>query len=374
MKIFRSKYFKHNFLISFISSLSLVIINDFILFYFGAVSSSVNSYFSICIFSLVASSFFALIYSIFIVIINSERLRRIHKKISLLVDNNFNELSRLPRRSFFNDELDKIELMISDIATNLQHSYNIIDARNAEINSVLEKEKMLEAERRDFTASASHELKTPLSIIKGYLEGMLYDVGKFKDHKLYLQKTIDVCNEMTSLIMEMIEINKLDSSRKPQISKLSLTEIMNSRVQRFKSLFDEKKQKVSTNIPDNIDIYADKHLLELALNNIISNANKYSPDGAKIYIAIIHNEENIIIKVRNYGVTIPEIKKNNLFNQFITTDASRNKADGGSGMGLYIVKRICDLLEFEYEIYNIEDATEFLLKINLKKQEKYNTN
>jgi two-component system sensor histidine kinase VanS len=293
----------------------------------------------------------------------TRRLQLFKQKGRALLDNNF----QFTIKADNHDEVGELAGLLNDISENLRHSFNIIDARNKELLETIEKDKLSEAERRDFTAAASHELKTPVAILKGYLEGMAFNVGQFADHKLYLQKALEVTDEMGRLIMEMIDINRLASTKYLKIEKFDLSALVISQVERISQLLGEKKQQLEIEVTPDLHINGDKKLFERAINNIMSNANKYSPENEKIIVRLLKQSENIILRITNTGVTIPEMQVDHLFDQFTRLEKSHNKETGGSGIGLYVVKKVMELHNFEYQLFNNKNATEFAIKISLEK-------
>lgn len=226
---------------------------------------------------------------------------------------------------------------------------------------IIEMEKKEEEKRKEFIATISHELKTPITIISGQLEGMMYGIGKYKDRDLYLKKTYDVTQELKDLVNEMIEYSKVEIMYdNMEISKINLGEMINILVQRQVFLIETKKMNLVKEINEDIFVNANRKSMEKALNNIINNAIKYSPEGESISVNLFKNDENKIeLIVKNTGVTIPESDLDKIFNPFYRVEQSRCRTTGGSGLGLYITNRILEKHGFKCSVYNEENAVVF---------------
>lgn len=223
---------------------------------------------------------------------------------------------------------------------------------------VLEREQ--ENKRKQFIATISHELKTPITIISGQLEGMIYNIGKYKDRDTYLKNTHKATMELKKLVDEMMEISKADMIEQTLcFSNLDLNELLNQLIKRQSFLLEEKSLSLNTSLGDSNTIYADKDKLSRAFNNIINNAIKYSPEHEQIFIETKKHGNETTLIIKNTGITIPQKDLVNLFNPFFRVEQSRNRKTGGSGLGLYIVSQILKAHNYKYEIKNEGNSVVF---------------
>ena len=229
---------------------------------------------------------------------------------------------------------------------------------------IIEKERREEENRREFIATISHELKTPITIISGQLEGMIYNIGKYKDRDKYLKESYTSTQELKDLVNEMIEISKTDimsASFKP--TTLNVRELVEVILKRQEFLIDEKNLKTKVVISDDAKINADKDKFSKALYNIINNAIKYTPEGENINIRFIERGfRPSVLEVENTGITISDESLKNIFNPFFRVEKSRSRRTGGSGLGLYLTSQILTKHGFEYKMTNRGNAVLFSIE------------
>lgn len=229
---------------------------------------------------------------------------------------------------------------------------------------IIEKERREEENRREFIATISHELKTPITIISGQLEGMIYNIGKYKDRDKYLKESYTSTQELKDLVNEMIEISKTDimsASFKP--TRLNVKELVEVILKRQEFLIDEKNLKTRVAISSDAKINADKDKFSKALYNIINNAIKYTPEGENINIRFIERGfRPSILEVENTGITISDESLKNIFNPFFRVEKSRSRKTGGSGLGLYLTSQILAKHGFEYKMTNRGNAVLFTIE------------
>lgn len=237
--------------------------------------------------------------------------------------------------------------------------------------NIIESEREQENRRKEFVATISHELKTPITIISGQIEGMIYNIGKYKDRDTYLKKSYDATQELKILVDEMMEISKdeiLEKDLNP--TKLNISDLLIKLVKRQVFLIEDKHMKIILEIDEGIEVYADEEKITKAINNIINNAIKYSPQGENIIIRLYKtNKKNkyICLEIENTGTTIDESYLSKIFNPFFRVEKSRSRKTGGSGLGLYIVSQILKSHGFEYKIRNTENSVVFsILMDNFK--------
>lgn len=256
------------------------------------------------------------------------------------------------------DEIGVLSSSLNTLSTNLSSSLDKLKTTNSILEKEIEKEREIDRLRRDFFNSASHELKTPITIIKGQLEGMLYNIGIYKNREKYLNRCLEVTESMEDLVKEILTISRMESSNfKLNLLESNLSNVLKECVYYYSDLIKSKNITLTINIEDNLYIKIDTNLIKKALSNIISNAINYSPNNSKISISL----NNKTLEIINYNSSIPENELNNLFHAFYRVDKSRNSNTGGNGLGLYIVKIILDLHNFKYSIKNIDNGVCFTI-------------
>lgn len=207
----------------------------------------------------------------------------------------------------------------------------------------------------------SHELKTPITVIRGQLESMIMGVGDFKNYEKYLPQVLAVTEEMENLVKEILAIPKMEAMGiESNMMEISITDIVKECIQSLEPLADEKQITSHVELGDNVQITAQPQLMKKAISNIISNAIRHSPNGENVIIQLTGKS----LIVENSGVTIFADDPTNMFTPFYRVDKSRNRSSGGSGLGLYIVKTILDLHHLECRMENGMNSVIFTINLN----------
>ena len=231
---------------------------------------------------------------------------------------------------------------------------------------IIESERMQEAKRKEFVATISHELKTPITIISGQLEGMIYNIGKYKDRDTYLKKSYESTQELKTLVEEMIQVSKYEILERPsQTKEIDLLELINRLLKRQTYLIEEKEITVNVYGEENFTIEVDEERITKAISNIINNGIKYSPNNSELNIRLL-NKDKKILEIQNTGTTIDEKLKDKIFKPFFRVEKSRNRKTGGSGLGLYIVSQVLKEYIFKYNIKNRKDSVVFTIEFSDK--------
>lgn len=264
------------------------------------------------------------------------------------------------------DEIGVLEQSLNELSQKLSAALNELQAANVKLQDDIDKERELERKRREFFAAVSHELKTPITVLKGQLEGMLYQVGAYKDRDKYLMHSYRVVSSMEELVGEILTVAKMESADfvlKPQL--IDLGRMVKACVSGFEDLFQAKQMELRIELNDGLIVTGAENLLRKVINNIISNAILYSPERSTITIKAYSRKNQTIVWVENTGVHIPDIEIPKLFQPFYRLEKSRNRGTGGSGLGLYIIKMILNLHQAEYKLENTPDGVAFTVILQL---------
>ena len=255
------------------------------------------------------------------------------------------------------DELGELSKNMDNMAKQLKS--NLIDLKNAnyKLQEDINLERELKEKQLSFFSSVSHELKTPITIIKGQLEGMIHEVGPYKDYKKYLNRSLEITTQMQDLVQEILVSSKLDFSLSNTNGALPLENIplmpfMEHHIENINDLLSSKNIAITTDVHESISILADKNLLSKVIDNILSNALFYTPSHGEIIIKTTALEKQTLLTIENTGVFLNEEEIPKLFDAFYRVEQSRNKESGGSGLGLYIVGKILELHGFDHGIKN----------------------
>lgn len=267
------------------------------------------------------------------------------------------------------DELGCLAQNLNSLSTSLSTALNDLHTANDQLKADIEKEQELERQRVDFFSAASHELKTPLTILKGHLAGMLNKISGYENHTEYMERSLAVVERMEKLVKELLYVSKTDGPQKSEYKTVDFAEIVRVQIAAVTDLLEEKKQRLEVNIPDRLSCEVERAQMERAIQNILVNAIRYSPDGELIRVSLAEADTTVCCEVENTGVHIPEDALSHLFEAFYRTDTSRNRNTGGTGLGLYIVRKIMELHKAEYGIRNSSRGVLFWLKIPTKRSD-----
>ena len=215
---------------------------------------------------------------------------------------------------------------------------------NQKLQADIDMERQLERQRVEFFSAASHELKTPITIIKGQLQGMLYQVGRYKDRETYLAQSLEVTDNLEKMVQELLTISRLDTPGYAfNPSNIYFDKLIQNRLTANEDLFMQRELTVEKDISPEVCISGDLQLLQKVVDNLLGNAAAYSPAGERITVKAWQANEKAHLTIENTGVHIPDEDIPKLFEAFYRVEQSRNRQTGGTGLGLYIVKTILDL-------------------------------
>lgn len=276
-------------------------------------------------------------------------IKKISKLSKQMADMNFSGLCPTNRT----DEIGVLSYSLNDLSKKLAAALSDLQEANQKLQADIDMERRLEKQRVEFFAAASHELKTPITIIKGQLQGMLYQVGRYKDRETYLAQSLEITDTLGKMVQELLTISRLDTPGYTcKKSNLNLSNLINDRLTAFEDLFMQKDLTVEQSISPEVFISGDMQLLQKALDNILGNAAAYSEAGNQIIVKLWKKNEKANLTIENTGAHIPDEAISKLFEPFYRIDQSRNRQTGGTGLGLYIVKTILNLHEAKIEVAN----------------------
>ena len=227
--------------------------------------------------------------------------------------------------------------------------------------------------RKEFVADVSHELKTPITSIKGYSETLIDTDCDEETQKHFLQVINDNANRMEKLVQDLLTLSKYDTNKERRIvSEFELGELVKSCKERFDIEIKRKNQNaqcfVTANVPK---VYADKDGIERVILNILSNSIKYTPEGGKIdiYVGYVHNDA--YVKIKDTGIGIPKEDLERIFERFYRVDKARSRQYGGTGLGLSIAKEIIEKNNGSLDIKSkVNEGTEVVIKIPVVARER----
>lgn len=249
---------------------------------------------------------------------------------------------------------DEIELLATNINSLYKNLLDTIDSLKEEIENVSKSEKS----KVDFLRSASHELKTPLMSIHIMLENMILNIGKYKNHDVYLPKCQEAVVNLSSMVQEILDTSRLNSlNGEKELKEVDLKILIESIIEPYKIIAKSKKINMNIDYSNSLNINTDKSMLKKALSNIISNAVNYTDNGKNINI---YFEKNSLI-IENECKPIEQNHLDHIFEAFYRAEFDRNKNTGGNGLGLYIVQQILKTLNISHSFESVQNGMKFTI-------------
>ena len=212
------------------------------------------------------------------------------------------------------------------------------------------KEKLIEKQKSDFFANASHELKTPITVMQGFSEVLMNKDSLDEGSKKQITRIYKESLRLGSLISDMLMLSKIESGDAPR--NIPATVSLRATASEIFGEFAEeiKKKNITTEVVGSASIVADPNMVFELMENLISNAIKYNKDDGSVTVHLTETEGRVTLQVRDTGIGIEKEHLPRLCERFYRVDKSHSKRIGGTGLGLAIVKHICAIMEAELTI------------------------
>ena len=271
------------------------------------------------------------------------------------------------------DEINNLGKSINQMSDKLESTIKQLRRTNIELERDIEEKSKIDEMRKSFISDVSHELKTPIALIQGYSEGLLENVNTDEENrKFYAEVILDETNKMDKLVKQLLELMKLEYGKREFSDKeFNVVELEKEVIRKSKVMLEEKQVEVELKSPEEINVFADDFYIEQVITNYLTNAIKHveEVDGKKSIVIenVVNVEKNKVrIKVFNTGINIKEEDLTRIWNRFYKVDESRNRADGGTGIGLSFVKAIMSNYKNDYGVINKDNGVEFYFELDLK--------
>ena len=247
-----------------------------------------------------------------------------------------------------------------------------INEMTEQINQLITSERDALQSNKDLIACVAHDLRTPITSVKGYLDLALdtkhYDL---EQRQKYVRIAQTKANRLEYLIHDLFNYTKLTSGEITlHRSKIDLVQLVEQMVEEFYPLFQEEELECTTKYNISyLEMNMDGELIARAVQNLLSNAIKYGKDGKHVYVELECLEQEVQIRVTNYGLVIPEESIKHLFDKFYRVERSRNVKTGGTGLGLNIAQEIVHLHGGRIQVTIGASGTCFTIALPLHKEE-----
>ena len=287
--------------------------------------------------TLIAAAIFSLIALGFI----TRNLRKIITVIRKFKDGDLNARIKFKSKSELGEFADSFNDMADTIVKNMEEI------------------KTMDNLRRDLVANVSHDLRTPLATIQGYIETILIKSDSLTEDekKKYMQTILNSTDRLKKLVSELFELSKLEAREtKPSPEAFSIAEIVQDIQQKNKVIAEKKNIELSINFPYDLPlVYADIGMMERVLQNLLDNAIKFTAENGKVLIKLIPKKDTILVEVQDSGQGISNEALPHIFDRYQRNQRSALKENEGLGLGLAIVKRILEVHNLDIQVRSIEN-------------------
>ena len=235
----------------------------------------------------------------------------------------------------------------------------------ASFNNMADSLQETERQRREFIGNVSHELKTPMTTIAGYTDGILDGTIPPEEERQYLRIISDEARRLSRLVRRMLDISRLQS-RELRKTPFDICESMRRVLISMEKKITDRGLDVDANIPDgSVTVLGDNDLITQVIYNLLENAAKFARPGSTLYLGLAAANGKAFVSIRNEGDTIPADEIPLLFERFHKSDKSRSEDKDGVGLGLYVVRTILDQHKEQIAVTSENGVTTFTFTVSL---------
>ncbi len=263
------------------------------------------------------------------------------------------------------DELKELATNINLMSDNLHNTLTELQIANERLQNDIAREREFEQMRSNFFATISHELKTPLTIIKGIANRVKSKPLSRDEITIQVDSIIEEVDRMTLMVQDTLNYMRMET--KPdelEWNSFSFKMLVEHLNRKLSDLVEEKNLQVHLDL-DDVYVEADSEQIITVVTNFYSNAIRYTSEGEEIYISIKRQNDKARFEIENTGIFIPEKEMHLIWEPFYRLEKSRNRDSGGTGLGLLIVSKILDLHHSQYGVENTERGVKFYFELEI---------
>ena len=267
------------------------------------------------------------------------------------------------------DELDDLGKRINILSDTLEHTITELRANNDELERDIKEKSKIEEMRTQFISDVSHELKTPIALIQGYAEGLIENVNNDDEsRKFYAEVILDEADKMDKLVKELLELMKLEYGKREFNNKpFDIVSLIREDIRKCDVMIKEQNIDVSFENNEPINVMADDFYIEQVVTNYLTNAIKYSSEvnGKRAIVIDVVEVPNDLVRVSVYntGKNFSDDELKAIWGRFYKVDSSRNRENGGTGIGLSFVKAVMNNYKQKYGVKNKAHGVEFYFEL-----------
>lgn len=254
---------------------------------------------------------------------------------------------------------------MNKLSQSLEKSISELKTANRELQLDIERRDKAEEMRREFLSAVSHELKTPIALIRGYAEGLQEGMGEDAESRdYYCNVIIEEATKMNTMVQNMMALNKLEYGHDLiQMERFDIVELLESFLHAAEVLVQKEEIETTLDAPDSLKVWADEYMIEEAFRNYFMNAVHYCSGDKQIRVSVGKEGRIVRVSVFNTGDPIPEEALPRIWEKFYKVDKARTREYGGSGVGLSIVKATMELHNQKYGVENRKDGVLFWFEL-----------
>lgn len=260
---------------------------------------------------------------------------------------------------YSNDEFGELSQNLNTMFSNLKETFEKLEAANMQLEKDIAQEHLLLTQRKELIDSLSHEMKTPLGIIRAYVEGLKEETDEQKKQQ-YMNVILAATDRINTMIVSLLDLSALEAGATKLVEeRFDFIELVETVAGRLLIDTPNADYQFTYELPDEKTfIFADKYRIEQVLNNLILNAKNHTCNGDKIHISVSHFKNKLRFSIFNQGVPIPMQDIPKIWTKFYRGESTQGKA-AGSGLGLSIVAQILSIYHTDYGVQNLIDGVEF---------------
>ena len=260
-----------------------------------------------------------------------------------------------------NDEFGELTVSLNTMADNLQQALARLEAANTRLEKDVEQERLLLAERKELVDQLSHEMKTPLGVIRAYAEGLQDETDEAKKQK-YSEIIITETERMSGLITTLLDLSALETGATQLVpERFDFVEFLETVAGRLLIDVPDANFELHYELPEHkVYVHTDKTRMEQVLDNLIVNAKKNVQPGGTLKLSLLEQPGVLQFSIYNQGPTIPQENLSKIWTKFYRDSNSKYS---GSGLGLAIVAQVLSMQELDFGVKNCSDGVEFYFSI-----------
>ncbi|MEG0308451.1 MAG: HAMP domain-containing sensor histidine kinase [Clostridium sp.] len=264
------------------------------------------------------------------------------------------------------DEIGSLGDTLNFLGENLETSLNSLKEINRNLQSDIDKEREIENMRKGFIADVSHELKTPITLIKGYTEGIKDGIFLEDNIESSLDVIIEEANKMNNLVKDMLQLSSLEGGKMVLHEELFyIDDLLKNVIKKLHHSIDNKGINITMRL-EHSKVQGDMFKIEQVITNFLTNSIRHTDTNGSIRVEVYNNYSDTKVTFENTGEHIKDEELDKIWVKFYKIDRSRNRRDGGTGLGLSIVKNIVDLHQGTCGVENTSRGVKFYFTLPSK--------